>query len=296
MTAAPPPAGTRRLVLAGKGRIACEVLDYARHAIALWRQRWIVLGLPTQGDTGEDSWEPSLSARCRALGVPTTGSVAAAGLGPGDLLLSLQYDKIIRMPDLGGAAAYNLHFSALPQHRGCYPGIWALRSGDAQAGVSLHILTAGIDDGAVVDQSPIPIDESTTARELYDQMHRSGAALVRRHLANLLLGSAQAREQDHSAATYHDRRSIDFTQRELPFETLDTMACSRLARSLIFPPFQHPTIRSRAILSCDVIPDFLGQQPSGSEPRIQPMEPNLWLLRCRDGWLRVQLAPQDASC
>lgn len=287
MTSSAQPTAQRRLVLAGKGSIACEVLNHAHRMLAKPGLGWTLAGMATRGDPGHDTWEPSFAARCRALDVPLIDKVASAGLGPHDLFLSLQFDRIVRIPELGGAAAYNLHFSALPRHRGCYPGMWALRSGDAQAGVSLHVLTAGIDDGPVVDQTLIPLEEHTTARTLYDEMHRCGAALVQRHLADLLEGRAQATAQDTAQATYHDRHSIDFQQRELPYEAMDVASCSRLARSLIFPPFQYPTVQGRSVVMCEILHTAVTSPESGPDTR---------LLRCLDGWLRVQLTPEhDAA-
>ncbi|MFN7641137.1 MAG: formyltransferase family protein [bacterium] len=285
------PARNQRLVLAGKGRIACTVAGHVRKALASSPTDWTVLGLPVRGDNGQDSWEPSFTARCRTLGIPVLDTVTAAGLRNGDLLLSLQYDRIIRLPELGGARAYNLHFSALPRHRGCYPGIWALRSGDTHAGVSLHVLTAGIDDGAVVDQTLIPLRDNTTARELYEEMHHCGALLVQRHLADLMRDRVRSHPQDDAQATYHDRRSVDFNDRELPFAELDAASCSRLARSLIFPPFQHPTVRGRAIVACEVASDVASTPSTKAGLDIHIEAADIWLLRCREGWLRASLAP-----
>lgn len=289
------PASEHRLVLAGKGHIACKVAEHVLTALQAWGLDWRVLGVPTRADTGQDSWEPSFAASCRRLGIPTVPTVADAQLRTGDLLLSLQFDRIIRMPELGGSAAYNLHFSALPRHRGCYPAMWALRDGDTHAGVSLHVLTAGIDDGPVVDTTLIPLDDHTTARDLYDCMHVQGAALVQRHLPALLQHRAAAKEQDASLSCYHDRHSIDFRQLELPHETLDVASCSRLARSLMFPPFQYPTTGGRAIVACDGVPDLPGHPADPSQSKVRTVGSNRLLLRCLDGWLAVRLADSDGD-
>lgn len=285
MTAPRSIASSPRLLVAGKGGIACEVLDYALSAFKLWGERWSLVGLPTQGDSGQDSWEPSFLSRCELHGVPTVRTLTNAGLRPGDLLLSLQFDKIIRIADLGGASAYNVHFSALPKHRGCFPGIWAIREGDAYAGVSLHVLTAGIDDGPIVDQTRISLHEDTTARGLYDQMHACGAALIQRHLGDLLQGRISTTPQEEAQSTYHDRHSIDFNALELPFEALDASACARLARSLIFPPFQYPTLSGRQVVACKVIPDLPGVAAPNLTPSIQELPNNQMIVRCKSGWL-----------
>jgi methionyl-tRNA formyltransferase len=60
----------------------------------------------------------------------------------------------------------NSHFSLLPEWRGADPITFSLLSGQAQTGVSLMLLTAGMDEGPLLAQAAHSISPTTTALEL----------------------------------------------------------------------------------------------------------------------------------
>jgi methionyl-tRNA formyltransferase len=281
---------TRTLALCGKSWIAVEALELLCGLLPQAAPQWRLKVLPVAGDTGEDGWEPSLKRRCLALGVPIVDSVSALGLGARDLLLSLQYDRIIRIHDLGGACAFNLHFSALPAHRGCYPAVWPILDGDREAGVTLHVLTAGIDDGDIVDQQCFGIPPAVTAFELYRLLHRQAIAVLARSAQALLAGAVPTRPQAATGAVYHDRHSIDFSQCALTdADQRSVLDCDRFLRSRIFPPRQLPTVDGRAVLASLPLP---WSGPAGeleSAARVVDVDPQRRLLRCADGWLLLGL-------
>ncbi len=55
--------------------------------------------------------------------------------------------------------ALNLHSSLLPRWRGAHPEFWALRTGDAFSGVTLHHLTHGFDQGPIAAQRRFPLTD-----------------------------------------------------------------------------------------------------------------------------------------
>jgi methionyl-tRNA formyltransferase len=56
----------------------------------------------------------------------------------------------------------NSHFSLLPQWRGADPITFSILSGQSQTGVSLMLLTAGMDEGPLLAQAPYDISSDTT--------------------------------------------------------------------------------------------------------------------------------------
>jgi methionyl-tRNA formyltransferase len=72
----------------------------------------------------------------------------------------------------------NVHFSLLPRWRGAAPVERAILAGDTETGVCLMRIEAGLDTGPVFASTRVPIDESTTAGELRDQLVRSGTQLL----------------------------------------------------------------------------------------------------------------------
>src|SRR5262249_37633879 len=83
--------------------------------------------------------------------------------------------EVLAIPTLG---VVNSHPSLLPRHRGPYPFAWAIREGDAELGLTLHLMDEEFDTGPVLAQGskPMPADQSLAgmvpvlqdlARELY---------------------------------------------------------------------------------------------------------------------------------
>ena len=83
--------------------------------------------------------------------------------------------EVLAIPDLG---VVNSHPALLPRHRGPYPFAWAIREGDAELGLTLHLMDETFDTGPVLAQGsrPMPADQTIgslvpvlqdLARELY---------------------------------------------------------------------------------------------------------------------------------
>jgi len=51
----------------------------------------------------------------------------------------------------------NIHPSLLPKHKGLHTHERAIEAGDAEAGCSIHWVSSGVDEGAVIAQARVPI-------------------------------------------------------------------------------------------------------------------------------------------
>lgn len=96
----------------------------------------------------------------------------------------------------------NVHASLLPRWRGASPIQHALLAGDAQTGVCLMRMEAGLDTGPVYVCEATPISETDTAVSLHDRLATIGAALLRQHLDQILNGQLPALPQDDALSTY----------------------------------------------------------------------------------------------
>ncbi|KQP61484.1 methionyl-tRNA formyltransferase [Methylobacterium sp. Leaf108] len=79
----------------------------------------------------------------------------------------------------------NLHASLLPRWRGAAPIQRAIMAGDAESGVGVMRMEAGLDTGPVAMEHRIPIAPGTTAGALHDALMPAGADLMARALAVL---------------------------------------------------------------------------------------------------------------
>lgn len=79
----------------------------------------------------------------------------------------------------------NLHASLLPRWRGAAPIQRAIMAGDAETGVCVMQMEAGLDTGPVLAQEATPIGSEDTAQILHDRLAAISAGLITRTLPQL---------------------------------------------------------------------------------------------------------------
>jgi methionyl-tRNA formyltransferase len=87
---------------------------------------------------------------------------------------------MLAAPRLG---CLNIHASLLPRWRGAAPIHAALLAGDAETGVTIMQMEAGLDTGPMLRHAAIPIGPATTLPELHDALASLGAQLIVETLA-----------------------------------------------------------------------------------------------------------------
>ena len=111
----------------------------------------------------------------------------------------------------------NLHASLLPRWRGAAPIQRAIMAGDAQTGVMVMKMEAGLDTGPVAMAERVAITPDMTAGELHDKLSPLGADLMVRALAALSRGGLVFQPQAEAGVTYAHKiekaeARIDWTQ------------------------------------------------------------------------------------
>ena len=76
----------------------------------------------------------------------------------------------------------NIHASLLPRWRGAAPIQAAVLAGDAETGITIMQMDAGLDTGSMLLRGTMPIGPTTTSAELHDALAELGAQLVLRTL------------------------------------------------------------------------------------------------------------------
>ncbi len=92
---------------------------------------------------------------------------------------------VLAMPTRG---AWNLHASLLPRWRGAAPIQRAILAGDAETGVDLMQMEAGLDTGPVLREVRTPIAADDTSGSLHDRLAQLGAALLKQALIDVQRG------------------------------------------------------------------------------------------------------------
>ena len=106
---------------------------------------------------------------------------------------------ILDAPKLG---CFNLHASLLPRWRGAAPINRAIMAGDAESGVMVMKMDAGLDTGDVAMAERVAISDAMTAADLHDALAPLGADLMVRAMAALERGKLQLTKQGEQGVTY----------------------------------------------------------------------------------------------
>lgn len=104
--------------------------------------------------------------------------------------------QILDVPRLG---CLNIHASLLPRWRGAAPIQRAIMAGDAETGVSIMQMEAGLDTGPVLAERRTRIGAEDKASDLHDRLAGMGAALIAEVLGDLPM---PAIAQPDSGVTY----------------------------------------------------------------------------------------------
>src|SRR4051794_6139036 len=106
---------------------------------------------------------------------------------------------ILDIPPLG---CFNLHASLLPRWRGAAPINRAIMAGDAETGVMVMKMAAGLDTGDIAMAERIAIADTMTAADLHDTLARLGADLMVRAIGALERGQLRLTGQGDQGVSY----------------------------------------------------------------------------------------------
>jgi methionyl-tRNA formyltransferase len=167
-TQPPRPAGRGKKLMPSPVQVAAEALE-----------------VPVRSPVSLRS--PEAQAEFAALGAEVA-VVAAYGL--------ILPQAVLDAPAHG---CLNIHASLLPRWRGAAPIHRAVIAGDAETGVTIMQMEAGLDTGPMLHKVTVPVGRKTTG-ELFEELGAVGAAAMVAVLADLSAFPPEV--QDDSAAIY----------------------------------------------------------------------------------------------
>ena len=193
----------------------------------------------------ENDWQANLIAWAERNVVQTFGGNLnkycdeLAAIAP-DFLFSIQYRPLLKEPILRIPArgCLNLHFGLLPRYGGCYPIAWAILNGEARAGVTLHYMSPRFDEGEIVAQQSVIVGQTTTARNLFDELTHVGVGLFEAVYPDLIAGKITGVPQDIAESLYYTKDSIDFKRDSLLDWDKPALEVQRRICAFAFEPFQ----------------------------------------------------------
>jgi methionyl-tRNA formyltransferase len=122
-----------------------------------------------------------------------------------DLIVSVAASQIFREPLLGipPKGCVNIHGALLPRYRGMLPSFWTLLNGEREGGVTVHYMSAGIDDGQIIEQRRFPIHADDTVETLIGRSKAVGAELLLDVLARIEQGDVITHPNNAAEGTYY---------------------------------------------------------------------------------------------
>ena len=149
--------------------------------------------------------DPTAIDQLRAL-QPDVIVVAAYGL--------ILPQAVLDVPRFG---CVNVHGSILPRHRGAAPITSAILAGDAETGITIMQMDAGMDTGPMLSVGREPIRSDDTTASLSERLSQLGAQLLIDTLPRYLNGEITPQPQPDEGVTYCPKinkadAQIDWTQ------------------------------------------------------------------------------------
>ncbi|WP_267273517.1 methionyl-tRNA formyltransferase [Pseudomonas putida] len=241
-----------RIVFAGTPEFAAE------HLKALLDSPYEIVAVYTQPDRPAGRGQKLMPSAVKALAVahdipvfqPQTlrnadAQAELAALKP-DLMVVVAYGLILPQVvlDIPSLGCINSHASLLPRWRGAAPIQRAVEAGDAESGVTVMRMEAGLDTGPMLLKVVTPISADDTGGTLHDRLAKMGPPAVVQAIAGLADGSLQGEIQDDALATYahklnKDEARIDWTRPAVELE--------RLIRAFNPWPVCHSTLDGESV-------------------------------------------------
>lgn len=200
-----------KIVFAGSSEFAVPFLE-----ALLQSPQHKVLAVYTQPDrpAGRGLKLASSPVKAKALehNIPVCQPVRLGNVSAEQQLYQLQPDvfvtaayslllppKILSIPRLG---CINVHPSLLPRWRGAAPMQHAILAGDANTGVSIMQMDAGLDTGDILQQTAIPIADDDTAASLSAKLTAVGVELFLDTLNKIESSEATRAQQNSEFSTF----------------------------------------------------------------------------------------------
>jgi methionyl-tRNA formyltransferase len=209
-----------------------EALVEAGHEVAA-----VYCQPPRPAGRGKKDRPSPVQARAEALGLVVRHPVSLKGAEvqaefsalDADVAVVVAYGLILPQAvlDAPRRGCLNIHASLLPRWRGAAPIHRAIMAGDAETGVCIMQMEAGLDTGPVLLREAVAIGAEETTGELHDRLSHLGARLVVEALARL--GDLVPEPQPEEGVTYAAK--IDKAEARVDW-SLDAREVDRLIRGL----------------------------------------------------------------
>ncbi len=207
-----------RIIFMGTPRFAVPALQSlvtaGHHVIAAYTRA------PQPAGRGRALAKSAVHLAAESLGIPVhtprtlrdAGEQAVFAALKADVAIVAAYGLILPQPvlDAPRLGCINIHASLLPRWRGAAPIQRAILAGDAETGVTIMQMEAGLDTGPMIAVQATPT-AGKTAGMLTDELAAMGAGLVVTALAGAVTAKPQPEGATHAPKISKTEARLDFT-------------------------------------------------------------------------------------
>lgn len=189
--------------------------EFALPTLRALATNFVVAGVVTQPDRpagrGKQLTAPPVKLFAQKVGIPVIQperlrqpeAIDQLRAWEPEVIVVAAFGQILRQAvlDLPAHGSINVHASLLPRWRGAAPIQAAILHGDAETGVTIMKMEAGLDTGPLLSQRAIPIQPTDTAGSLSEKLSQLGADLLVETLPKYLSGELKPRPQPEAGVT-----------------------------------------------------------------------------------------------
>ncbi len=129
--------------------------------------------------------------------------------------------------------AVNVHFSLLPKYRGAVPIQKAILEGEKKTGITIMLMSEGLDEGDILEQFEEDIFDSDTNQSLRERLVKKSREVLPDVLEKWINGEIKPQKQDNSLATYCWQKDISKENAEIDWENEEPEYIERKVRAMI---------------------------------------------------------------
>jgi natural product biosynthesis luciferase-like monooxygenase protein len=229
---------------------------------------------------------PEVGSWAAGLGLPL---VAMADLPAADWLFSVANLTLIPEAVLRRAGgAVNFHDGPLPRHAGLNAPVWALIGGDADHGITWHLIETGADTGDILVQRRFPIAGDDTALTLNTKCFEAAVDSFPEVLDQIEGGALRRVPQDLSQRTLHLRADRPAAAGRLDFAQ-PAAEVARTVRALDHGPYWNPLATAKIALG-DRVLSVRSAEPEpgqGAPGQVLEASPAGLVVACASGAVRL---------
>ncbi|MCD4756342.1 methionyl-tRNA formyltransferase [bacterium] len=152
--------------------------------------------------------------------------------------------------------AINVHFSLLPKYRGAVPIQKAILDGEKETGISIMLMSGGLDEGDVLEIYKENILSKDTNQTLRERLVKKSSTILGDVLERWVHGEIEGDKQINSEATYCWQKDISKENARIDWQNMSPEYIERMVRAFVPWPIVWTVVDDKRVKLFDV--DIVG--------------------------------------